>query len=98
LRCVDLNGTRGDGSEVEHVLRSMREILDAPVICVPDEARGEEVLALLVPAAGQIDPETVPDYCATNPARLKVPRSLRIEPGLPKTPSGKIAKGPQRER
>jgi crotonobetaine/carnitine-CoA ligase len=84
--------------EVEQVLRAMPEVLEAAVIGVPDETRGEEVMAVVVPAAGQLEPVAVFEFCALNLARFKVPRYLRIETELPKTPSGKIAKASLRQR
>jgi acyl-CoA synthetase (AMP-forming)/AMP-acid ligase II len=65
---------------------------------VPDEARGEEVLAIVVPNGAAPDPQQVFAHCARHLARFKVPRYLRVEDKLPKTPSGKIAKAPLRER
>jgi len=83
--------------EVEQVLRGMAEVLEAAVIGVPDPIRGEELLALVV-TAKSIEPSTVLDWCACNLAPFKVPRYLAIVSALPKTPSGKVAKGHLRER
>lgn len=95
---VRRSGENISALEVEQVLRSMPEILEAAVIGVPDETRGEEVLALFVPAAGTVDVEAIAAFCARNLARFKVPRYFRGESALPKTPSGKIAKEPLRRR
>lgn len=95
---VRRSGENISALEVEQVLRSMPEVLEAAVIGVPDEMRGEEVLALVVPAGAPPEPSAVLEHCAGLLARFKVPRYLRIETALPKTPSGKIAKGPLRER
>jgi crotonobetaine/carnitine-CoA ligase len=82
--------------EVEAVLTGMADILEAAVVPVRDEQRGEEVKAYLVPQAGA---EAKPDlidrviaHCSHNLAPFKVPRYLEIIAALPKTSSGKIAK------
>jgi crotonobetaine/carnitine-CoA ligase len=95
---VRRSGENISALEVEQVLRAMPAILEAAVIGVPDDTRGEEVLALIVPASTPPDPAAVFEHCARLLARFKVPRYLRIEASLPKTPSGKIAKAPLRER
>ena len=92
------SGENVSALEVEQVIRSMPSILEAAVIGVPDEMRGEEILALVVLAEGAtLDPTDFFSFCAQSLARFKVPRYLRTEPALPKTPSGKIAKGALRE-
>ena len=82
--------------EVEAVLNGMPEIFEAAVVPVPDELRGEEVKAYLVPQHGR-EPEAglverVIDHCRGTSRRFKVPRYLAIVTALPKTSSGKIAK------
>jgi crotonobetaine/carnitine-CoA ligase len=93
------SGENVSAQEVERVLRGMPEILEAAVIGVPDETRGEEILAIVVPAEGAaVEPDHIFSICAQSLARFKIPRFLRIEAVLPKTPSGKIAKGQLRDR
>lgn len=93
------SGENVSAQEVERVLRGLPEVLEAAVIGVPDEARGEEILAIVVAVEGvTVDPEQLFSYCAQSLARFKVPRYLRIETALPRTPSGKIAKGQLRDR
>jgi crotonobetaine/carnitine-CoA ligase len=93
---VRRSGENVSALEVEQVLRSMPEVLEAAVIGVADDARGEEVLALVVPAGAAPEPSAVLDHCARQLAPFKVPRFLRFAAALPKTPSGKIAKAPLR--
>jgi acyl-CoA synthetase (AMP-forming)/AMP-acid ligase II len=93
------SGENVSALEVERVLKGMAEVLEAAVIGVPDETRGEEILAIVVLADGaSIEPSRLFSYCAESLARFKIPRFLRVERSLPKTPSGKIAKGVLRER
>ena len=93
------SGENVSAVEVERVLKGMSEVREAAVIGVPDDTRGEEILALVTLAEGaSIEPSTLFSYCAESLARFKVPRFLRVETSLPKTPSGKIAKGVLRDR
>ena len=93
------SGENVSAQEVERVLRGMPEVLEAAVIGVPDEMRGEEILAIVVPSEGAVvEPDHLFSTCAESLARFKIPRFLRVETILPKTPSGKIAKGQLRDR
>ena len=82
--------------EVEVVLMDLPQIMEATVVPVPDETRGEEVKAYLVLQAGltpaDLPPQAIIDHCAARLARFKVPRYIAYATDLPKTPSGKIAK------
>lgn len=83
--------------EVEAILERMPEVREAAVIAVPDDFRGEEVKALLVPAEGigqaDLSPAEVDRFCRLHLAAFKLPRYIEFRESLPKTASGKIAKG-----
>ena len=82
--------------EVEQVLRAVPEVLEAAVVPVPDELRGEEVKAYLkIPGANSRDSaliERVLTHCRSNLASFKVPRYVQIVDEFPRTPSQKIKK------
>jgi carnitine-CoA ligase len=83
--------------EVEELLRSHAAILEAAVVPVADELRGEEVKAYvaLVEDGGQekLPPREIVEFCAQRLAKHKVPRYIeyRIEP-FPRTPSMRVKK------
>lgn len=83
--------------EVEAVLRDLEEIQDAAVIGVPDDLRGQEIKAYIVPGKQPEDADAfiarAIAHCADNLAQFKVPRYYEIVDSLPRTPSEKIAKG-----
>ncbi|HLS57369.1 MAG TPA: AMP-binding protein [Zeimonas sp.] len=83
--------------EVEAVLRGLPEVLEAAIVPVPDEIRGEEVKAYIVlqPEARErgVPVERIFAHCDASLAAFKVPRYLEFIDALPKTPSEKIAKG-----
>ncbi|MFC5931311.1 acyl-CoA synthetase [Cryobacterium melibiosiphilum] len=86
--------------EVEEVLGLHPRIELAAVVAVPDELRGEEVLAYLVAAPGPAEiPETAEELiesvragCAAELAYFKVPRFWRLVADLPRTVSERVAK------
>ncbi|MSP89822.1 MAG: long-chain fatty acid--CoA ligase [Alphaproteobacteria bacterium] len=82
--------------EVEGVLRGMVEILEAAVLPVPDELRGEEVKAYLLLAEGKTPADCPPPvvfaHCERLLARFKIPRYLEYVAEFPRTPSLKIKK------
>jgi acyl-CoA synthetase (AMP-forming)/AMP-acid ligase II len=82
--------------EVEAVLMDRPDVLEAAVLGVPDEDRGEEVKACLVlrpPATREtFDLQALIAHCAAHLAVFKVPRYYEIRESLPKTPSEKVAK------
>ncbi len=80
--------------EVERVLTQHSAVAEAAVVGVPDELRGEIVVAYVVPATGT---DTGPllvaelqDLVKTQFAAHAYPREIHFLPELPKTPSGKI--------
>ncbi|MGE0718069.1 MAG: class I adenylate-forming enzyme family protein [Alphaproteobacteria bacterium] len=82
--------------EVESVLRGVPGVVEAAVLPVPDEVRGEEVKAYLMVEEGrtpaEVPPEAVLAHCAGNLARYKIPRYLEYVTEFPRTPGGKIRK------
>ncbi|HWO40411.1 MAG TPA: AMP-binding protein [Candidatus Eisenbacteria bacterium] len=95
---------RGDenisSEEVERVLNSHPQIAESAVVAVPDEIRGEEAKAYVVPKAPAAapKPEEIWRFCEARLAAFKVPRYLEYCDALPKTPSSKIQKNILRER
>jgi long-chain acyl-CoA synthetase len=77
--------------EVEDVLYEHPAVLEAAVIGVPDEYRGETVKAFVSPRAGQhVDPDELVEHCKRQLAAYKYPRSVVLLDELPKTATGKI--------
>lgn len=82
--------------EVEAVLRNLPEVIDAAVIPVPDDIRGQEVKAYIVLQPGlqakEVSVDRIFEFCAKNLAGFKVPRYIEFIEALPRTPSEKVAK------
>lgn len=83
-------------AEVEDVLRSHPMVLEAAVVPVPDELRGEEVKAYIALAEGasrdEADPPALIDFCRQRLAKHKVPRYLEYRTEFPRTPSMRVKK------
>ncbi|MFF9345852.1 long-chain fatty acid--CoA ligase [Streptomyces sp. NPDC014734] len=80
--------------EVEEVLVRHPSVSEVAVIGVPDEARGEEICAVVVRRA-DADAVTEEDLIAWSRDRLgrhKYPRIVRFAPSLPLGPTGKVLK------
>ena len=79
--------------EIEEVLFTHPKIEEATVIARPDPIWGEEVLAIVVPAAGEtLTEDDVKEYCRERLADYKLPREVRFRDDLPKTLTGKVQK------
>jgi acyl-CoA synthetase (AMP-forming)/AMP-acid ligase II len=80
-------------TEVEHVLYSHPQVLEAAVIGVPHEVWGEAVAAVIVPKPGQtIDFQELQEFCRKSLAGYKIPRVFYEAEQLPRNASGKVLK------
>ncbi|MDH5385078.1 MAG: long-chain-fatty-acid--CoA ligase [Candidatus Aminicenantes bacterium] len=85
--------------EVEDVLYSHPNVLEAAVIGLPDPVWGEKVTAVVVAKKGEnFVEEDVIRFCRANMAPFKAPKKLIITDHLPKTGSAKICKFKLREK
>jgi acyl-CoA synthetase (AMP-forming)/AMP-acid ligase II len=94
---VRRSGQNISATEVEDVLRSHPKILDAAVVAVPDELRGEEVKAYVLPAGGEsretVPPEDLIAFCAERLSAFKIPRYIEYRSNdFARTPSMRIRK------
>jgi fatty-acyl-CoA synthase len=85
--------------EVEELLYTHPDVLDAQVIGVPDQKYGEELMVWVRMRDGA-DPLTVDavrEFCAGQIARYKVPRYVHVTEEFPMTVTGKVRKVQMRE-
>jgi acyl-CoA synthetase (AMP-forming)/AMP-acid ligase II len=92
------SGERVFPGEVEEVLFSHPDVLDAAVVGVPDRARGEAVAAFIVPRAGrEISSASVRQFLRERMTPYKVPRYVRVLEHIPRNASGKTLRGELRQ-
>lgn len=88
--------------EAENLLIMHPKLVDAAVFGVPNDEFGEEVKAVVQPAAGIVDgPELEVElisYCREHLAAYKCPRTVEFDTELPRDPNGKLYKRRIRER
>ncbi|MBP8129138.1 MAG: long-chain fatty acid--CoA ligase [Candidatus Hydrogenedentes bacterium] len=79
--------------EIEEVLYAHPKVLEAAVVGIPDELRGEEVKIYVSAREGQtLTPDEVVQYIKEKMAKYKWPKEVEVLPELPKGPTGKILK------
>ncbi|WP_172368957.1 long-chain-fatty-acid--CoA ligase [Sporosarcina jiandibaonis] len=77
--------------EIEEILYEHDAILECVVAGIPDPYRGETVKAYIVLKEGaSVTEEELDNYCRSQLAAFKVPRSYEFRKELPKTAVGKI--------
>jgi malonyl-CoA/methylmalonyl-CoA synthetase len=85
--------------EVEEVLATHPAVAEVAVLGLPDPDFGEQVVAVVVPAAGQPrDAQALVDWCRDRLASFKKPRRVEFVDALPRNALGKVQKHVLRER
>ncbi|NLA27742.1 MAG: long-chain fatty acid--CoA ligase [Firmicutes bacterium] len=78
-------------NEVDDILFLHPKIQEACTVGVPDEYRGEMVVAYVVPLSGEeVTEEEIIKYCRESLAAYKIPRKIYFVEELPKSTIGKI--------
>jgi len=84
--------------EVEEVLYSHPDVVEAAVIGVPDPDYGEMVRAFVVTKNPELTEEQLLAYCRERLAKYKVPGEIDFLEELPKNATGKILRRALKER
>ncbi|ANS78090.1 Long-chain-fatty-acid--CoA ligase [Serinicoccus hydrothermalis] len=99
---INTSGYKVWPREVEDVLLAHPAVHECAVVGVPDDYRGEAVVAYAVLTGGDgdvpsITAEELREHARGELAAYKVPRQVHLIPELPKTPTGKIRRRELRE-
>ncbi len=90
---IIISGENVSPAEIEAVLLGHPKIIDAAVIGVQHETRGEAPVAFVIPRRFQtLTPQELKQYCRERIAGFKVPRKFIIRPILPRNATGRILK------
>ncbi|WP_461200707.1 fatty acid--CoA ligase family protein [Anoxybacillus sp. TBDG-1] len=84
--------------EVEEVLYSHPDVVEAAVIGVPDPNFGEAVKCFVVSKNKQLTEQQLIAYCSEHLAKYKVPSSIEFLEELPKNTTGKILRRALKEQ
>lgn len=84
--------------EVEEVLYSHPDVVEAAVIGVPDPNFGEAVKCFVVSRNPNLTEEQLIEYCREHLAKYKVPSSIEFLEELPKNTTGKILRRALKEQ
>ncbi len=96
---INASGYKVWPREVEDVLYGHPSVAEAAVLGVPDEYRGESVMAFVLLQPGKsATPEELVAYCKERMAAYKYPRTIEIVDALPKTTTGKILRRTLRDQ
>lgn len=83
-------------AEIESVLLAHPKVGDAAAFGIPHEDWGEEVKAVVEPAAGVVAgpelAEEILSFCADKLAKFKTPKSIDFVEEMPRDPNGKLYK------
>jgi long-chain acyl-CoA synthetase len=86
---INVAGRKVQPDEVEQVLRTMPSVADVRVLGAPDAARGQQIVACIVPRDGLKNLLAVRQYCSARLAVYKVPRRILWLDAIPLTARGK---------
>lgn len=85
-------------AQVEDAIKSMPGVRDVAVVGMPDEDRGESVVAVLVLEPGaRVDLDSVRRWTADKLSHYAMPRSIAIRDDLPRSQIGKVMRRMVRE-
>jgi 3-oxocholest-4-en-26-oate---CoA ligase len=89
--CINSGGEKIFPEEVEAVVRSHPDVMDAIVVGAPDERFGQRVAAIVETRHGHDAPslEVIQEHCRHHIAGYKVPRQLHHVDKIERSPSGK---------
>jgi fatty-acyl-CoA synthase len=92
--CINTGGEKVYPEEVEEVVKTVPDVLDAVVVGIPSERFGEEIVAVvqLSPgvAEGSVAPDAVIGHVKARLAGFKAPRRVRFVETIGRSPSGKV--------
>ncbi|MFW6139302.1 MAG: class I adenylate-forming enzyme family protein [Spirochaetota bacterium] len=89
----DIIKSRGEKvapKEVESVIYSLKGVVEAAVVGIPDTILGQAIKAFVVSTDPALDENTVKHHCSRHLEDFMVPHYVEFRKELPKTSSGKI--------
>lgn len=90
---IKSGGYKLSALEIEGVLLTHEDIIEAAVIGVEDRTWGEAVVAVIALRAGaSLDPADLKQWCRGRMSAYKIPKEIKILDSLPRNSMGKLTK------
>ena len=87
---INVSGFNVYPNEIEDVIVSHQDIIEAAAIGVPDDKTGEAIKVFIVSRNTALTLKDVQDYCRSHLTAYKVPKQIEFRDELPKTNVGKV--------
>jgi long-chain acyl-CoA synthetase len=84
------SGHRINPQEIEDVIMESGLVVEVAVIGMPDDLKGNRLVAVAVPIENNCTTDQVMQYCAVKLPKYKLPGDIKFVRALPKKASGKI--------
>ena len=96
---INRGGEKIAAEEIEHLLMTHPDVVDAALVAMPDAVLGEKSCAFVIPRDPMLrKPQLMQHLRALEIAAFKLPDRIELVPSLPKTPVGKVDKKALRQR
>lgn len=87
---IKVRGFRVETGEIEAVLATHPDVIEAVVVAILDDAAGNRIMSTVVARSGEsVDPGALRSFCAERLPIYMVPEQFEIVDSLPRTSTGK---------
>ncbi|MBN3787487.1 acyl-CoA ligase (AMP-forming), exosortase A system-associated [Burkholderia sp. Ac-20353] len=87
---IKSSGYRISPEEIEETVHGSDLVTEAVAAGVPDDALGEAIVLLVVPAHDSFDSQTLLAWCTQHLPRYMVPHHIVVRQAIPRNPNGKF--------
>jgi acyl-CoA synthetase (AMP-forming)/AMP-acid ligase II len=89
-QCINTGGEKVYPEEVEEVLKTHPQVIDAAVVGLPDERFGQTICAIVQATDPPPDPHDLTEHVRARIARYKSPRRIVFIDDVGRAPNGKL--------
>jgi len=91
-RFVNVAGRKVNPAEVERVIAELPDVIQAWVMGVPNEIRGQDLVACVTRRSAELSAASIRTHCAVTLSPHKVPRRIVFADAVPLTERGKTSR------